>query len=422
MVDFRKHGNKHDDPLAGLTARALGGSAAPESACPDASLLAAYFERSLPEVEAAQHEQHFAACTRCQQQLAILARLETAQPANAADPSLAAEPRGWRRYWNWKMWVPATAALATLALWIVGTTRMERVAAPLSARVEAPAEIAQNRQQPAVPSETSRLSADAIARKDAAAKPPGADSVEAKKDAPPRGAKREESIALAGRVSVPAPVAAPAPAAAAPAEEKVVAKLESVEADKLRDAQKTRQAAAEPAAPPQVATAQSERERAQGLAQQSAAQNEALKRKLPAREGDLGAFRAANRAPAMLASPAYATIHAPAPSLAIWRIGPGSTLEKSPDSGRTWQSQKLPAGVSVLAGSASSEKVCWLVGRAGAVLRTVDGGAKWEKLPAPVETDLTGVEARDADNATVATADGRRFTTSEGGRTWKLLN
>jgi hypothetical protein len=105
-------------------------------------------------------------------------------------------------------------------------------------------------------------------------------------------------------------------------------------------------------------------------------------------------------------------------SKVVWRLGPAGSIERSADSGATWQRQTSGVSADLLAGSAPSPTVCWAVGRGGVVLRTTDGST-WSSLGSPTSQDLTAVEAVDADRATVTTADGKRYATTDGGRTWR---
>jgi hypothetical protein len=69
--------------IDGLLRRTLArGSAAAD--CPDAELLAAYFDKSLGVDETAQYELHFSTCSRCREQLAMMARAATNEHANDA--------------------------------------------------------------------------------------------------------------------------------------------------------------------------------------------------------------------------------------------------------------------------------------------------------------------------------------------------
>jgi hypothetical protein len=102
-----------------------------------------------------------------------------------------------------------------------------------------------------------------------------------------------------------------------------------------------------------------------------------------------------------------------------YRIGGGARIERSDDSGATWQGQRMKAASQILAGAAPSENVCWLVGRAGAILLTTDGKT-WKKISPPADADFVAVTAADASAAAVTTSDGRTFRTSDGGQSWQV--
>jgi hypothetical protein len=102
-----------------------------------------------------------------------------------------------------------------------------------------------------------------------------------------------------------------------------------------------------------------------------------------------------------------------------YRIAGGARIERSDDSGATWQGQRMKAAAQILAGAVPSENVCWLVGRAGAILLTTDGKS-WKKISPPADADFVAVTAYDASSAAVTTADGRTFRTTDGGESWQL--
>ena len=74
-------------------------------ACPDADLLAAWFDRSLSKSEAERIETHAAGCGSCQQILADLARSE---PEVIRAAPVPAPTRPW--HWHWRWLVPVTTA------------------------------------------------------------------------------------------------------------------------------------------------------------------------------------------------------------------------------------------------------------------------------------------------------------------------
>ena len=102
-----------------------------------------------------------------------------------------------------------------------------------------------------------------------------------------------------------------------------------------------------------------------------------------------------------------------------YRIAGGARIERSEDSGATWQGQRMKAASQILAGAVPSQNVCWLVGRAGAILLTTDGKS-WKKISPPADADFVAVTASDASSAAVTTADGRIFRTTDGGQSWQL--
>lgn len=104
-----------------------------------------------------------------------------------------------------------------------------------------------------------------------------------------------------------------------------------------------------------------------------------------------------------------------------WRVWPHGKIEFSFDSGRTWEQQKSGVTTDLIAGHATSHKVCWVVGKAGTVLLTTDQGRHWKKLAPPTEEDLEGVNAEDAKRAAVWTTGHKHsFATNDGGATWAI--
>ncbi len=80
----------NENAMDGLLRRSLARDSAAAGDCPDAELLAAYFDQSLGADEAAGYELHFSTCTRCREQLAAMARANAGQQLHPAD--LALEP------------------------------------------------------------------------------------------------------------------------------------------------------------------------------------------------------------------------------------------------------------------------------------------------------------------------------------------
>jgi photosystem II stability/assembly factor-like uncharacterized protein len=101
-----------------------------------------------------------------------------------------------------------------------------------------------------------------------------------------------------------------------------------------------------------------------------------------------------------------------------WRILAPGSVQRSNDSGATWETQSTGVSAIVSSGAAPSTSVCWLVGKGGVVLLSADGHS-WRRVPFPQSVDLVFVLATDASSAAVTTAGGRTFTTVDGGKSWK---
>src|SRR5205823_4157901 len=94
-------------------------------------------------------------------------------------------------------------------------------------------------------------------------------------------------------------------------------------------------------------------------------------------------------------SKSLATISAPN-GKSVWRVGSSGLIERSVDTGATWDLQTSGLMTDLIAGSAPSDTVCWIVGQAGTILRTTDGGAHWAKVDPPVQGNFTSVFAVNA--------------------------
>ena len=100
-----------------------------------------------------------------------------------------------------------------------------------------------------------------------------------------------------------------------------------------------------------------------------------------------------------------------------WRFTPEGPLERSTNSGATWERLELSPPAVLTSGHAPGGTAAWLVGKGGAIYATADG-ARFERLSFPEVVDLASVTAIDERRATVITADGRRFATADRGITW----
>ena len=395
-------------------------SRAPGEACPDAEVLAACFEQTLERSEHARWERHFAACTRCQAQLALLARIEPAEERKLAEPAAA--------WWRWRWLAPAAAALGVVALWVA--------IRPSVPSIDGPIPPVATRQQPA-PATPAPSEADTLAK----TQPPPAEpapGARADQESAPLGLKKEEKSKLAA-ANEAASLEARKQTAAAPERNlaDASARDEIAKADAQKQQGKTREEVAQRpmATPAERAALESKRpdqpvDRVAGQAVQRGAEPAAPAAVVSAPEGATTLSRS------FAASPTFVvTVPSPAPgqmtmrarsaietpdSAIAWRAGAGGRIEKTTDKGRTWAPQDSPTQKDLLAGVCASERICWLVGREGTVLRTTDG-EKWEVISAPDKADLVAVIATSERNALVTTADNRRFVTDDAGKTWRPL-
>jgi hypothetical protein len=359
--------------------------------CPEASVLAAYFEHSLGGAERARWERHFADCPRCTAALAAMARVEaaTAQPV----PSH-------RAFWKALLAHPTlatTAGATAAALCAVIILTLYR------AKPTAETQFAMSQRgalSKGGPEESGR---NQIAIN--AARPPST----------PSQARQATSgkTGLAGNARLqelrpePSAAAARETAQSSTSESKVLAKRDlaaSASAQRAAGGEAGLKAAAPPVAPntpiamaPKPGPAAANVPNAPPASASSAA-----------RQDTLAALPGAS-----------ATIVENSDHSAVWLVGEHGSISRYSMAGG-WQPQKSGVDADLTAGSAPSRTVCWVVGRAGTVLQTVDG-EHWRKVPPPTDRDLVAVDARGASEAVVITADGRKYRTSDSGATWQPM-
>ena len=111
--------DRRTDPTDAILARALAtapGDLAHDAPadCPDAAVIAGWYDRSLEHAATTRVEEHLAGCSRCRMIVAALARADDSAIAPAASP------RGWRWIFSPRFAVPVvTGAAAILAVAVV---------------------------------------------------------------------------------------------------------------------------------------------------------------------------------------------------------------------------------------------------------------------------------------------------------------
>jgi predicted lipid-binding transport protein (Tim44 family) len=350
-----------------LIARGLAGEAdASGVACPDADLLAAWFDHSLSSAEADRIEAHASSCSHCQQVLGDLARSE---PAVTRAAPLPAPAKPWHWHWRWLVPLATAAVVVVVAQRTLRAPGEEPGGATIQPGLAQPQSTVADTREPAAPRNSATVPTLAQPKKGEAAKPAAA--------APTHTAEevRVEAKTVGG-VAGGAPVG-------------VVGVVVGGVAKGRADVQAENIAVAVPAQAPPVAMRTATSSKLESAARETA-------ELIHSTSG---------------AGPSGAT--------ATWRYGEGGLVERSPDGGRTWQRQTSGVSTALADGSASTDLVCWLVGARGVVLRTTDGRT-WERLPSPTSADLVSVHAWSESVATVTAADRTAYETADGGRTWRM--
>jgi hypothetical protein len=126
--------------------------------------------------------------------------------------------------------------------------------------------------------------------------------------------------------------------------------------------------------------------------------------------------------PALRASRADAAL-APA-QLAQWTISSQGSLQRSYDSGKTWQIVPVHPGASFRAFSATGTEV-WVAGDAGSLYHSSDSGKNWVRVEPTtaghkLQADIKSVDFSDPLNGAITAENGEAWTTSDGGKSWAL--
>jgi hypothetical protein len=358
-------------------------------ACPQVELLAAWFDRALVGDGAEAVQVHLAACGRCQELLATIARTEP----EVLYVNAPAEPAT-RRFWTWHLrWaVPLAAAAVVVIAVAVRPPSLQAPAAAPPAPVPSDTVLAREVEAPSVSAAGASPGQSAAPGKPAAKEVAGGGAVADRAFSP----GRRDAAKTEGFAASPAgePAAAPVPP---PAAGGAVAAL--------------------PAAPPPAPLQERVEEKA------DVSRDNRMAAPIPVREGAAMARQRTAAAESRFAGAAAVGAAVLPPVFAPggqtgWRVeGPGF-VARTDDGGATWTVQRVPGGVRIHTLVPVSPVVCWGAGPSGALVRTLDG-TTWQVVSPPVATDLAALTATSDLHASVRAADGTTYETTDGGASWR---
>ena len=354
------------------------------NACPDADLLAAWYDHSLAASEAERIQTHAAGCGVCQQILADLARSEPAvvRAAPVPEPS-----KPW--HWHWRWLVPVATMLVVVI--VVGNRTLR---APEPARQAAEA----------LPSKVEEAARQEAARQPEALQPPADVPPQPAATAPTGTPKAERPLRLA-RGAAPADAARPA---RVPPSLQVAPLQGEVRADRAEPLAENRAAAL----PKQAAEGVSGG--VVGGVAQLAPPAPAAPPPPPATGFVTPLKTVGMKAASAPPPPSVASARAGRSRGGWGRAGRSNGRRKAAEAGKssraaspaTCSRRRRPrnrtAGPSAPPASSCAPPTA-LLGRA---------------CRRPVEADLLFVHAASKDAAIVKAADGSEYSTSDGGRTW----
>jgi hypothetical protein len=109
--------------------------------------------------------------------------------------------------------------------------------------------------------------------------------------------------------------------------------------------------------------------------------------------------------------------------VAQWRLTAEGAVQKSLDSGHSWQKVLVPSDIAFRSLCSIKQQV-WVGANAGALFHSVDSGQTWNQVqPAAndqkLTSDIVHIEFSDPANGSVSTSTGEVWSTSDGGQSWR---
>jgi hypothetical protein len=138
--------------------------------------------------------------------------------------------------------------------------------------------------------------------------------------------------------------------------------------------------------------------------------------------------RKADTASAEITAGAYAgrvrakALPAKIPATSRWTLSPAGAVQRSLDSGKTWQTIAVASNV-VFRAIAANDSDVWAGGSAGALYHSADAGQHWTQINVfldgkPLTADIIRVEFRDSQHGRLVTSNDETWATSDGGASW----
>jgi Photosynthesis system II assembly factor YCF48/Putative zinc-finger len=108
---------------------------------------------------------------------------------------------------------------------------------------------------------------------------------------------------------------------------------------------------------------------------------------------------------------------------ARWTLSADGAVQRSFDSGKTWQTVQVASNI-VFRALAANDSDIWVGGAAGALYHSSDAGQHWLQVNpvangAPLTADIVSVEFSDAQHGKLTTSSRETWTTSDAGDTWQ---
>jgi hypothetical protein len=399
-----------------------------DEACPDAQMLAAYFERSLAGEEKANFELHLSQCSICREQLATMHR---ANETTAVD-SAPAQAHRWAWLWDWRWLAPVATALIFASIWtarrpaeapspkqhpLVAMSQPEPPpnTLPLQERGRDEDRPAQAAAPPAKPSRN--LTGELGAKPQPSATSPAPGMANRSENGPPNPGsdkeveknsvtRKDEQAERGFTDAIGAPAAPKTGSVSRDSGESPAPARENGSLLSPAPHQRTTTVSEANSIGPQRATVEMKGNPPTAAPRTSL---EHLQSSVQAQSAPL-ALQAVERRSGMR------IIKTP-DSAVLWRFAEGSFVERSTDDGTSWKVEVPSANAQLTAGFAPTVDVCWVVGRVGAIFLTTNA-RDWKRIHPPLMADFTAVTAQDASSAIVTATDGRRFATTDGGSHW----